>query len=284
MAVPAEGPAINYGTRITRMVCLVRLSVTILLSEKQGSAIVLTMNRPEAMNALSSELVQALLCAVQHADARKDVRAIIITGAGEKAFSAGTDLKERRTFSQAEKSAQSRSLLTLSVAIWKSSKPVIAAIRGWCLGGGCELALACDLRIAADDARFGFPEMTLGAYPGSGGPVTLPRVVGSANAKDLLFTAKRFGAEQAASLGMVQRVVPSASLLEAALAWVAEMESTSPLAIAALKRSINEGLAMPLLEAAEFDQTLRRPLDSTRDYEEGMQAHFEKRKPVFRGE
>jgi enoyl-CoA hydratase/carnithine racemase len=258
--------------------------VTILLSQKMGSALVLTMNRPEAMNALSSALVQALLSAVQEADARKDVRAIIIAGAGEKAFSAGTDLKERRTLSQEAKGAQSRALLTLSAAIWKSSKPVIAAVHGWCLGGGSELALACDLRIAADNARFGFPEMTLGAYPGSGGPVTLQRLVGSANAKDLLFTATRFDAEKAASLGIVQRVVPAAMLLEAALAWVAEMESTSPLAIAALKKSINEGATMPMVEAAEFDQALRRPLDSTHDYQEGMQAHFEKRKPVFRGE
>jgi enoyl-CoA hydratase/carnithine racemase len=161
---------------------------------------------------------------------------------------------------------------------------VIAAIGGWCLGGGSELALACDLRIAADDARFGFPEMTLGAYPGSGGPVTLTRLVGAARAKDLLFTAKRFDAKQAEQLGIVQRVVAREHLLAEAINWVAEMESTSPLAIAALKKSINESMALPLLTATEFDQALRRPLDATRDYEEGMRAHFEKRKPVFRGE
>lgn len=244
----------------------------------------LTMNRPEAMNALSTALVQALKDAVNEAGSRRDVRAVIITGAGEKAFSAGTDLKERRTLSQDEKAAQSRSLLDVSMAMWKSPKPFIAAIRGWCLGGGAELALACDLRIAADDARFGFPEMTLGAYPGSGGPVTLSRLVGSANAKDLLFTARRFDADEAATRGIVQRVVPAASLLDAALAWAMEIESTSPLAIAALKKSINEGSVMSLADAAEFDQSLRRPLDATRDYEEGMLAHFEKRKPVFRGE
>lgn len=258
--------------------------MSVLLLEQKGPALVLTMNRPEALNALSGELVNALQEAVQTADAIRSVRAVIIAGAGGRAFSAGTDLKERRTLSQDGKSAQSRALLTLSEAIWRSPKPFIAAVQGWCLGGGFELALACDLRIAADDAQFGFPEMTLGAYPGSGGAVTLPRLIGAAGAKDLFFTAKRFTAAQAASFGILQRVVPAANLLQAALDWVGEMECTSPLAIAALKKSINAGMTMPLSEAVEFDQSVRRPLDATRDYEEGMQAHFEKRKPRFQGE
>nr|WP_245178417.1 enoyl-CoA hydratase-related protein [Cupriavidus sp. AcVe19-1a] len=255
-----------------------------MLSELHRSALVLTMNRPEVMNALSSELVRALQRAVEEAEHRKDVRAIVITGAGDRAFSAGTDLKERRTLTPEEKSAQSRLLLTLSEAIWRSPKPVIAAIGGWCLGGGSELALACDVRIAADDVKFGFPEMTLGAYPGSGGPVTLARLVGAACAKDLLFTARRFDAKEAEQMGIVQRVVSRERLLDEALLWVDELSSTSPLAIAALKRSINEAVSLPLPVAVEFDQALRRPLDATRDYEEGMRAHFEKRKPVFRGE
>lgn len=258
--------------------------MSILLSELHRSALVLTMNRPEAMNALSSELVRSLQRAVEEAERRKDVRAIVITGAGDRAFSAGTDLKERRTLTPEEKSAQSRLLLTLSEAIWRSPKPVVAAIGGWCLGGGSELALACDVRIAADDVKFGFPEMTLGAYPGSGGPVTLARLVGAARAKDLLFTARRFDANEAEQMGIVQRVVTRERLLEEALLWVDELSSTSPLAIAALKRSINEAVSLPLPVAVEFDQALRRPLDATRDYEEGMRAHFEKRKPVFLGE
>jgi enoyl-CoA hydratase/carnithine racemase len=178
----------------------------------------------------------------------------------------------------------SYSLVTLGEAIRNSSKPVIAAISGWCLGGGTELALACDLRIAADDARFGFPEMTLGAYPGSGGPVMLSRLLGAARAKSLLFTAKRFDAREAERLGLIERVVPHDSLLTEAVAWVTEMEATSPLALAALKKSINDGIGLPIAQALELDQSLRRPLDSTRDYAEGMRAHFEKRKPVFIGE
>lgn len=256
----------------------------VLTTEIRDAALVLTMNRPEALNALSTSLVQALLTQMRAADTDRRVRAVIIAGAGDRAFSAGTDLKERATLSAEQKAQQSRSLLTLSEVIWASSKPVIAAVHGWCLGGGSELALACDLRIAADDARFGFPEMTLGAYPGSGGPVTLTRLVGAARAKEILFTAMRFDAAQAQAMGIVQCVVPREQLLAEALAWVDRMSATSPLALAALKQSINQGMALPLREAAELDQSLRRPLDATHDYEEGMRAHFEKRKPVFIGE
>lgn len=254
------------------------------MEEARGSALVLTLNRPESRNALSTELVQALLQAVDRSRERKDVRALVITGAGDKAFSAGTDLKERRTLSQAQKAAQSQLLLTLSEAIWDHPRPVIAAVGGYCLGGGAELAMACDLRIAADDVVFGFPEMTLGVYPGSGGPVTLSRLVGATRAKDLLFTARRFGAAEAQAIGLVERVVPSAGLLEAAIAWAAEMEATSPLALAALKKSINEGMSLSFKEAAALDQRIRRPLDASKDNEEGMRAHFEKRRPRFTGE
>lgn len=258
--------------------------MTILASERRGAALLLTLNRPEAMNALSSALVQVIREAVREAARDLSIRGVIITGAGEKAFCAGTDLKERRNLDDVQKAAQSRSLLELTYEMHASPQPIVAAIGGWCLGGGLELALACDLRFAAEDARFGFPEMTLGAYPGSGGPVTLSRLVGLARAKDLLFTARRFDAREALSLGIVDRVVPAATLVDAALAWVAQVEATAPLAIAALKRSMQETQAMSFRDAAEHDQRLRRPLDATIDYAEGMLAHFEKRKPVFRGE
>lgn len=258
--------------------------LSILLQEVRGSTLVLTMNRPEALNALSVELVGALRDAVAGAGGQRKVRSIIITGAGGRAFSAGTDLKQRRTLSLDEKARQSQALLALAEEIWALPKPVIAAVCGWCLGGGAELALACDLRIAGDDTTFGFPEMTLGAYPGSGGPVTLSRMVGATRAKDLLFTARRFGAAEALRIGMVERVAPAGQLLAAALEWAGAMEATAPLAIAALKRSINEGAVLPFRDANAFDQQLRRPLDTSKDNEEGMRAHFEKRPPVFRGE
>jgi enoyl-CoA hydratase/carnithine racemase len=256
----------------------------ILLTEQHGSARILTLNRPDVMNALSSELARELLEAVLVAGDRRDVRAIVLTGAGEKAFCAGTDLKQRHSLSPEEKWAQSRSLWNVNQAIWNSPKAVIAAIGGWCLGGGFELALYCDLRIAAEDARFGWPEMTLGAYPGGGGAVMLPRIVGRARAKELFFTARRIDAAEAHALGLVGRIVPRSQLLDTALEIACEMEKTSPLGLAAVKQTINQGADLPLQNAAELDQSLRRPLEATRDYEEGIRAHFEKRKPVFRGE
>jgi enoyl-CoA hydratase/carnithine racemase len=257
--------------------------MAVLLSEQKGGTLVLTLNRPEVMNALSSELAQELLAAVQAAGERGDVRAIVISGAGDKAFCAGTDLKQRRDLTPDEKWAQSRTLWDVNQAIWNSPKAVIAAIGGWCLGGGFELALYCDLRIAADDARFGWPEMTLGAYPGGGGAVMLPRIIGRTKAKDLFFTARRIGAAEAFALGLVERVVPRAQLFDTALEFSREMENTSPLGLAAVKQVINRGADLPLADAAELDQSLRRPLEATHDYEEGIRAHFEKRKPVFNG-
>jgi enoyl-CoA hydratase/carnithine racemase len=257
--------------------------MTVLIQEQKGSALVLTLNRPESMNALSTELVLALIAAVRGAADRPDIRSIILTGAGDKAFCAGTDLKERRNLSADEKWAQSRRGWDLNQAVFQSPKAVIAAIGGWCLGGGFELSLHCDTRIAADDARFGWPEMTLGAYPGSGAAIMLPRLIGPARAKQLFFTARRIDAAEALQIGLVERVVPRAGLLDAALEFAREVESTSPLGLAAVKRSINEGADLPLPQATELDQQLRRPLEATQDYEEGIRAHFEKRKPVFVG-
>lgn len=258
--------------------------MTVLIADQVGRTLVLTLNRPESMNALSSALVQALTASIEKAEHDSSIRSIIITGAGEKAFCAGTDLKERRDMDPDQKWAQSRGGWNLNQAIFNSSKAVVAAIDGWCLGGGFEMALYCDLRIAAQDARFGWPEMTLGAYPGSGAALMLPRLIGPARAKQMFFTACRMTAQQACDIGLVQEVVPRADLLPRALAWCEDMNATSPLGLAAVKRSINQGADLPLDQAAELDQSLRRPLEATRDYEEGIRAHFEKRKPVFVGQ
>lgn len=255
-----------------------------LLSEREGSALILTLNRPQVHNALSSELAADLQGAVRQADADRTVRTIIITGAGEKAFCAGMDLKQRRGLTADEKWAQSRAGWHLYLSLMNSPKAVVAAIGGWCLGGGFELALFCDLRLAASDARFGWPEMTLGAYPGGGAAVMLPRIVGRAKAKAMFFTAARIGADEAFRLGLVERVVPRKDLMACALDYARQIETTSPLGLAAVKQSVNEGADLPFEQAAQVDQRLRRPLEATRDYQEGIQAHFEKRKPVFKGE
>ncbi|HEX7386742.1 MAG TPA: enoyl-CoA hydratase-related protein [Castellaniella sp.] len=254
-----------------------------LLCERASSALILTLNRPQVMNALSSELAADIQKAVENARDDPGVRTIILTGAGDRAFCAGMDLKQRSALTPDQKWAQSRAGWHLYQSLMESPKAVIAAIGGWCLGGGFELALACDLRYAADDARFGWPEMTLGAYPGGGAAILLPRLVGRARAKELFFTARRIGAEEALTMGLVQRVVPREKLMDCALEVARSIEATSPLGLAAVKRSVNEGADLPMDDAATLDQRLRRPLEATHDYEEGIKAHFEKRKPVFRG-
>lgn len=257
--------------------------MTSLLLEQKQSAIVLTLNRPDALNALSRELAETMSETIRSLASRADVRSIIITGQG-KAFCAGIDLKERRQLPPEGKWEQSRALWRLCETIIASPKAVIAAINGWTLGGGFELALACDLRYAAEGAQFGWPEMTLGAYPGGGAAIMLPRLIGSARAKELFFTAKnRIGCDKALAYGLLQDAVPQDELMAVALQCAHDIESTSPLGLAAVKESVNRGADLPWDEAVALDQALRRPLEGTSDYEEGIRAHFEKRKPAWTG-
>lgn len=244
----------------------------------------LTMNRPEVLNALSGELTDAITAGVNEASARKDVRCIVIRGAGGKAFSAGTDLKERRGFDAEQKFAQSRKLWVLNQALMASPKPTIAAIDGWCLGGGFEMAIFCDLRIATENSVFGWPEMTLGAYPGGGTAVILPRLIGPSAAKKMLFATHRNTAKELESMGLVNWLAPTGGLDAKIADVVADIKRRSPLALAALKEVMAKCADLPFDEAARFDNKLRRPLEGTRDYVEGIEAHFEKRAPVFTGE
>jgi len=255
----------------------------ILTEQTRGPARILTLNRPQAMNALSGELARALLAALRAAEADAAVRAVIVTGAGERAFCAGADLKERAAMSPDQKWQQSLALRAVNEAVWRSPKAVIAAVNGWCLGGGFELALHCDLRLACGEARFGWPEMTLGSYPGAGGAVVLPRLIGPAAAKSLFLTARRIDAAQAQALGLLEEVVPQAGLLDAALELAEAVARTSPLGLAAVKRVLNEGSGLSYRAASELDQACRRPLEASADYAEGLLAHAEKRPPRFRG-
>ena len=256
----------------------------ILTISQQGPIRILTLNRPEAMNALSGALATRLLEEVRAAESDTETRVVIVTGAGEKAFCAGADLKERRDMSAEEKWAQATSLWRVNEAIWQSPKAFIAAVNGWCVGGGFELALYCDLRIASVQARFGFPEMTLGAFPGAGGAVILPRLIGRAAARPFFYKAQQVGADEALKLGILEAVVERDELLVAAVELAQRIaDSTSPLGLAGAKRLLNEGADLPFEAAAELNQMLRRPLEATADYEEGLRAHFEKRKPRFIG-
>lgn len=254
-----------------------------LIQKKNGSALVLTINRPEVMNAISGQLAQDMHKLILSAENDKTIRAIVITGMGDKAFSTGMDLKERRLMDADQKWNHSRLLFDLNNAIRNSSLPVIAAINGWCLGGGLELAIYCDLRISSDRSRFGWPEMTLGGYPSGGGAVMLPRLIGEARAKEFFFTAQRIGAQDALSMGLIHRIVSDVNLIGSALEYASEIELTSPLGLAGLKKSINSGIDLPYDNAVKIDQEIRKPLELTEDYQEGILAHFEKRRPIFKG-
>lgn len=257
----------------------------ILQKEERDGVSILTLNRPEILNAISKALGEALESALLDISRRRDIRVVIIKGAGGKAFSAGTDLKERRGLSPDEKWAQSTSLRRANEVIWTMPQPVIAAIEGWCLGGGFELICNCDLKIAAEDAVFAWPEMQLGAYPGGTAGVVFPRLIGRGRTKELFFTARRIKAQEALEYGIVERVVPKQRLLEAALELAEEIKvNSSPLGVGAVKRIINLGADMSLGDASALNDALRRPLEATKDYEEGIQAFFEKRRPVWKGE
>jgi enoyl-CoA hydratase/carnithine racemase len=258
--------------------------MTILLQDEKDDIVTLTLNRPEAMNSLSAELSATVRKTIDSLATRRDVRAVIITGAGDRAFCAGADLKERRDLNADEKWQQRTRLWEMNEAIWRMPQPVIAAIHGHCLGGGFELALFCDLRVAADNAVFSFPEMTLGAYPGAGAAIALPRLIGRGRAKEIFFTARKVKADEALSIGIVEWVVPRNDLMAKAQAVASEIKKSSPLGIAGVKQMVNLGTDLEFDEAIALNETLRRPLEATKDYEEGIQAFFEKRPARFTGQ
>jgi enoyl-CoA hydratase/carnithine racemase len=253
------------------------------LQEERDGILLLTLNRPGALNALSSALAEALLAAVNGVRERRDVRAVVITGAGERAFCAGADLRERSGLDADAKWAQRTRLWNVNQALWTLPQPVIAAIHGWCLGGGFELALFSDLRIATPEAVFSFPEMTLGAYPGAGAAIALPRLIGPGRAKEIFFTARRVPAQEALALGIVEWVVPRAELAAKALEIAGRMKACSPLGLAGVKQMVNLGTDLEFADAIALNEKIRRPLEATKDYEEGIRAFFEKRPARFVG-
>lgn len=257
--------------------------MSVVLARRAAGVLWLTLNRPEALNALTNECLRLLHEELRAALEETTVRAIVLKGQGPKAFSAGIDLAEREPMTAAQKGDQSRRVLELVTDLHAAPKPVVASIGGWCLGAGLELALACDLRVVADDARFGFPEMKLGTYPGGGGAVLLPRIVGAARALEWLLSGRRIDASEALAIGLATKVIPRAGL-DATTAELAEaIAGMAPLAVAALKRSIRTTVDMRFDVAIEADQRLRRPLDATQDHAEGLRAHRERRVPIFTG-
>jgi enoyl-CoA hydratase len=239
------------------------------------------LNRPEALNALNSQLLTELGEALSAMDASDDVRAMIVTGS-EKAFAAGADIKEMASKGFSEMFVEDY-FAGASETLMRVRKPVIAAVSGYCLGGGCELAMMCDFIIAADNAQFGQPEINLGVIPGLGGSQRLTRLVGKSKAMEMCLTGRMMDAAEAERSGLVTRVVPAADLLRDARETAGKIAAKSPLITRAMKEAVNRSYETTLREGLLFERRLFDAVFSTEDKAEGMAAFIEKRPPHFRG-
>jgi enoyl-CoA hydratase/carnithine racemase len=254
-----------------------------LLLERDGAVAIVTINRPKVLNALNSQTLDELRRLVLELKADASVRVMILTGAGEKAFVAGADITElavQTPISGREHALTGQHVLDL---IEHMGKPVIAAINGFALGGGCELAMACTLRLAADTARLGQPEINLGLIPGYAGTQRLSRLVGKGRAMELILGGAPIAAAEAERIGLVNRVVPAAELMAEARKLAAQLAKNAPIAMRYIITAINKGLEMPFAEGCVFEATLFGLVASTEDMREGTSAFLEKRKPEFTG-
>jgi enoyl-CoA hydratase len=242
-----------------------------------------TINRPDKLNALNDATIGELGQAADELRDREDVLGIFVTGAGTKAFVAGADIAELRSQGPLDARERARRGQRVFDAFAHSRKPVIALINGFALGGGCELALACHIRIAADNARLGLPETKLGIGPGYGGTQRLPRLVGTGRALELILTGEMVDAAEAYRIGLVNQVVPAAELREAGVTMMRQILARGPLAVALCIESVNRGLDLPLAEGLAIEANHFGLLAATEDMREGMAAFLEKRTPAFHG-
>jgi enoyl-CoA hydratase len=254
-----------------------------LLVDKSGAVAVVTVNRPKVLNALNAPTLDELRRVVLELQRDDSVRVLVLTGAGEKAFIAGADINElavQTPISGREHALKGQHVFDL---IENLGKPVIAAINGYALGGGCEVAMACTLRIAADTAKIGQPEINLGIIPGYAGTQRLARLVGKGKAMELVLTGMQITAAEAERIGLVNRVVPAASLMSEVRSFAASLANNAPIAMRYIMSAINKGLEMPFAEACVFEATLFGLVASTEDMREGTRAFLEKRKAEFKG-
>lgn len=256
----------------------------VLLAEEQDGIVTLTLNRPKVMNCLNFELLHALKQQVDQLRFKPAVRVIIITAAGEKAFCAGADLKERATLTPIQVKEYIFTIRDLFATIENLNKPVIAAVNGIALGGGTELALASDIRIAASNASLGLTETRLAIIPGAGGTQRLPRLVGKGKAKELIFTGRRVDAAEALDIGLVNSVCEPGDLLDECRKMAAMICETGPVAIEQAKYAINYGLETDLNTGMAIESNAYWVCIPTQDRLEGLAAFKEKRKPVYKGE
>jgi enoyl-CoA hydratase len=254
-----------------------------ILVERDGAVATITINRPKVLNALSMATLDELRRAILALKYDDGVRAIILTGAGDKSFIAGADineLSEQTPVGGREHALRGQHVLDL---VEHMGKPVIAAINGYALGGGCELAMACTIRIAADTAKLGQPEINLGIIPGYGGTQRLSRLIGRGRALELMLTGDQLTAAEAHRLGLVNRVVTGANLMGEARKLAHALAAKAPIAVRYIIDAVNKGLQMPLAEAQVFEATLFGLVSTTEDMREGTRAFLEKRKAEFKG-
>ena len=251
-----------------------------ILTETRSRVGLITLNRPKAMNALNNQLMVELMDALDSFDRNDDIRAMVITG-NEKAFAAGADIKELADKSITEMMDSDH--IAVFGRIRTIRKPVIAAVSGWALGGGCEVALSCDMIVASDSAKFGLPEVTIGVIPGAGGTQRLTRAVGKAIAMEMILNNRTLTAQEALQFGLVNRLVPVETYLEEALKLADEVASRAPLAIRAAKKMINQSYERTLSEGLIEEKQVFYNLFASEDQKEGMRAFVEKRKPEWKG-
>ena len=251
--------------------------------DQDGPVRLITLHRPQALNALNRQLLAELREAVTAADADETVRALVLAGSGDRAFAAGADIAELAALEPAGARRFAESGQALFRAIETLGKPSIAAVQGFALGGGCELAMACTLRVAADTAQFGQPEVDLGLVPGFAGTQRLVRLVGRGRALALLLGGHRIHAHEAERIGLVNRVVPAGDLRAEALALAHGLAAKAPLAVRYILAAVHEGADLPMTQAGAIEASLFGLVTATADMKEGTRAFLEKRKPVFTG-
>lgn len=251
--------------------------------EREGAIALVTVERPERLNALDTATLRALLAAVQELAVEEAIAVVVLTGAGERAFIAGADIGEMAEKSPAEALAFAELGHAVCRAIEEAPQPYIAAVNGYALGGGCEIALACDIRLASERAVFAQPEVTLGIPPGWGGSQRLPRLVPPGIARELLYTGRRVDAQEALRLGLVNAVYPADQLLERARELANQIAANGPLAVRLTKAAVRFGLEQGLEAGLTYERQVFAYAFTTEDQREGMRAFLEKRRPAFRG-
>jgi len=259
------------------------MSEDLVLLEKAPPLATITVNRPKALNALNSKVLSAMKQVLESVNNDEDIRVVIITGAGEKAFVAGADIAEMSEMTPLEGTNFSRQGQLVLRDVQDLKKPVIAAVNGYALGGGAELALACDFIYASENAKFGVPEVTLGIFPGFGGTQRLPRLLGKGHAKELILTGKMISAGEAYEIGMVNKVVPPDQLMDAVKDVAMLIAKNGPIAVSIAKSLVDVGYDMPLDDGCVLESRSFGMCCATEDKKEGMKAFLEKRKPVFKG-